>query len=195
PELRLAHFRDPWSGIALIDRGLTTVYEVNGLPSIELPFLYPLIPPAILDKVQELEQRCLEQADVIITPSPVTKRRLPDRAVVIPNGADLRAPSPRPPDAPDHYLLYFGALQPWQGVDTALRALARLPEHLTLVICASTHPRRAKPYRKLAEHLGIEHRLQWHFALPEDELAPYREHALLSLAPLNDSPRNPLHPS
>ena len=32
----------------------------------------------------------------------------------------------RRPTRPRRYLLYFGALQPWQGVDTALRAFARL---------------------------------------------------------------------
>jgi glycosyltransferase involved in cell wall biosynthesis len=193
PNLQIAHFRDPWSGLPIVartERDYVTVYEVNGLPSIELPFLYPLIPPALLERIQELEQRCLEAADVIITPSRITRQRLPERAIVVPNGADLRAPSPPPPAT--NYLLYFGALQPWQGVDTALRALARLPHELSLVICASVHARRAKPYRKLAEHLGIEHRVEWHFALAEDELAAYREHALLSLAPLKDCSRNAL---
>ena len=52
------------------------------------------------------------------------------------------------------------------------------------------HRRRAKPYRKLAEKLEIADRVRWHFALPEDELAPWREHALLSLAPLRDCSRN-----
>jgi glycosyltransferase involved in cell wall biosynthesis len=164
-----------------------TVYEVNGLPSIELPFLYPSIPPALLDQIAEVERRCLEAADLVITPSQVTADRLPVEAHVVRNGADLRPPSGPPPlDRP--YLLYFGALQPWQGVDTALRAVARL--ELDLVICASVHQRRAKPFRKLAEKLGIEERVHWHFALPEEELAPWRDHALLSLAPLRDCSRN-----
>ena len=47
------------------------------------------------------------------------------------------------------------------------------------MICASVHQRRAKPYRKLAERLGVDRRVHWHFALPEDELARWREHALL----------------
>ena len=108
-------------------------------------------------------------------------------AVVIPNGADLPSPA-EPPDAPAEYLLYFGALQPWQGVDTALRALQRLP--VELVICASVHPRRAKPLRKLAENLGVADRVHWHFALPEAELARFKQHARLSLAPLKDCSRN-----
>ena len=184
PHLEIAHFRDPWGGIPIVEHGgaYKTVYEVNGLPSIELPFLYPAIPG--LEQIAELERRCLEAADLVITPSQVTADRLPVPATVIPNGADVRPRSEPPPL--EHYLLYFGALQPWQGVDTALRAVARLD--LPLVICASVHPRRAKPFRKLAERLGVD--VHWHHALPEDELARWRDHALLSLAPLRDCSRN-----
>ena len=37
--LRIAHFRDPWSGVPLLAREhrYASVYEVNALPSIELP--------------------------------------------------------------------------------------------------------------------------------------------------------------
>ena len=202
PSLRLAHFRDPWSGVPIVehpDRSYVAVYEVNGLPSIELPFLYPSVPPGILERIAALEQRCLDAADLVITPSDVTARRLTQRGVpaerlhVVRNGADVpQHAAPPPPDQPDRYLLYFGALQPWQGVDTALRAFAQLRDlaDLHLVICASTHQRRAKPYRKLAERLGVADRVRWHHALPEAQLACWREHALLSLAPLRDCSRN-----
>jgi glycosyltransferase involved in cell wall biosynthesis len=191
PDLRIAHFRDPWGGVPIVERanrGYVAVYEVNGLPSIELPFLYPSIPPALLARVAELERRCLEQADVVITPSATTAARLGVDAHVIRNGADLPAPATRPQEAPERYLLYFGALQPWQGVDTALRAVARLD--VDLVLCASVHQRRAKAYRKFADKLGIADRVHWRFALPEPELARWREHALLTLAPLKDCSRN-----
>jgi|tagenome__1003787_1003787.scaffolds.fasta_scaffold20895169_2 glycosyltransferase involved in cell wall biosynthesis len=190
PDLRIAHFRDPWSGIPILERpgrSYMTVYEVNGLPSIELPFHYPAIPPEWIEQIAELERRCLEQADLVITPSHTTARLIAN-AVVVPNGADLPAPA-APPDAPADYLLYFGALQPWQGVDTALRALQRLPD-LDLVLCASVHPRKAKALRKLAENLGVAGRVHWHFALPEPELARFKQHARLSLAPLRDCSRN-----
>jgi glycosyltransferase involved in cell wall biosynthesis len=198
PGLELAHFRDPWGGAPIVDhpkRRYTAVYEVNGLPSIELPCLYPAIPPAILERVHGLEQRCLQRADVVITPSDVTAARIAERGItaqVIRNGADVPAQAAPPPDGPERYLLYFGALQPWQGVDTALRAFARLKdlEDLHLVLCASVHQRRAKAYRKFAEKLEVADRVHWHFALPEPELARWREHALLSLAPLKDCSRN-----
>jgi glycosyltransferase involved in cell wall biosynthesis len=204
PTLRLAHFRDPWGGVPIVEpdeRPYAAVYEVNGLPSIELPFLYPAIPPTVLAQIAELEQRCLDRADAVITPSELTAQRLrergvePERLHVIPNGAELpAAPAPPPPDPPARYLLYFGALQTWQGVDTALRAFARLRdlEDLELVVCSSVHHRRAKPYRKLAERLGVDDRVRWHFALPESELASWREHAAVSLAPLRDCSRNSL---
>jgi glycosyltransferase involved in cell wall biosynthesis len=196
--IRLAHFRDPWSGMAVVERDLVRVYEVNGLPSVELPYLHPRIPPGTLERIAEVEQRCLDAADAIVVPSPVIAAALrrrgvaPERLHVIPNGADLPAATPRPPDAPDRYLLYFGALQPWQGLDTALRTLARLDDldELHLVVCASVHRRKAKPYRKLAARLGVADRVHWRFALPEHELAPWREHALASLAPLRDCARN-----
>jgi len=196
--LRLAHFRDPWSGMAVVQRELATVYEVNGLPSVELPYLHPGIPRGTLERIAEVEQRCLDAADAVVVPSPVIAAALERRGVatdrihVISNGADLAPPTPRPADAPARYLLYFGALQPWQGLDTALRALARLTdlEDLELVVCASVHRRKAKPFRKLAARLGVEHRVRWHFALPEDQLAPWREHAVASLAPLRDCSRN-----
>ncbi|NJL34607.1 MAG: hypothetical protein HC893_13060 [Chloroflexaceae bacterium] len=44
--LRLCHFRDPWSGIPLLadpERSYQTIYEVNGLPSLELPATYPAL--------------------------------------------------------------------------------------------------------------------------------------------------------
>ena len=196
--IRLAHFREPWSGMAVAERDVVRIYEVNGLPSVELPYLHPHIPRGTLDRIAEIEQRCLDAAHAVVVPSPVIAAALqrrgvgPDRLHVIPNGADLPAPTPRPPDAPDRYLLYFGALQPWQGLDTALRALRRLSDldDLHLVVCASVHRRKAKPYRKLAARLGVAERVQWRFALPEHELAPWREHALASLAPLRDCARN-----
>jgi glycosyltransferase involved in cell wall biosynthesis len=106
---------------------------------------------------------------------------------VVPNGADL--PEAQPRTHPNDYVLYFGALQPWQGVDTALRAMTRVPG-IDLVICASVHQRKAKQFAKLAERLEIADRVHWHFALPEHELAPFKQHALLSLAPLRDCTRN-----
>lgn len=197
--LRLCHFRDPWSGIPVLEKkSYLTVYEINGLPSIELPFSYPRIAPETLKKIRAAEEFCWTEADAIITPSQTLKDNLvalgarADKITVIPNGADIR-PKPEPPiNTPERYIIYFGALQRWQGIDVLMKAFARLADFddLHLLICSSTHPRLVKAYRKLAEHLEISERVIWHFGLNEEALAPLRAHALLSVAPLTECSRN-----
>jgi glycosyltransferase involved in cell wall biosynthesis len=199
--LELCHFRDPWSGAAIAlrpRRRYATVFEVNALPSIELPSLYPALGPRTLDKIRRREMACCDAADLIVTPSMTTANLLASIGIderkirVIPNGADLDAPCDRPADAPEQYLLYFGAGQRWQGIDTLLRAFARLADFtgLHLAICASNQSKQWRPYERLAARLGIAERIVWRYALDEPELAAWRQHALVSVAPLTDSPRN-----
>jgi glycosyltransferase involved in cell wall biosynthesis len=197
----ICHFRDPWSGVAIAlrsDRRYSTVFEVNALPSIELPYLFPAVAPRTLAKIRSMEMECLAASDLVITPSLTTAGFLKTLGIdeakirVIPNGADLDPPRPRPEDAPALYILYFGSPQTWQGVDTLLRAFARLAdfESLRLVICGSREGKAWKPYEKLAAKLGVSDRIIWKFALDEGDLSRWRQHALASVAPLSDSPRN-----
>ena len=199
-DVRIAHFRDPWSGEPLVLRphDYVTVYEVNALPSIELPSLFPDLGPKTLEKIRRLELDCCAEADLVVTPSQTTARLLETLGVddtkieVIPNGADLDAPASRPDDAPPSYLLYFGAAQSWQGIDTLLRAFARLAdfEELRLVLCASRDSSSWRGYARLAERLGVAERILWKYELNEPELARWRQHALVSVAPLTDCERN-----
>ncbi len=199
--LDIAHFRDPWSGVAIAlrpRRNYATVYEVNALPSIELPSLYPAVGSRTTEKIRRMELECCSAADVIITPSNTTAGFLEDLGVqggkiaVIPNGADLDQPVPPPEGAPGTYILYFGAAQSWQGVDMLLRAFARLAdfESLRLVFCASHESRAWRRIERLAAKLGVAERIVWRYALEEPELAQWRQHALVSVAPLTDCPRN-----
>jgi glycosyltransferase involved in cell wall biosynthesis len=199
--LEVCQFRDPWGGVPILaenDRGYKTIYEINGLPSIELPYAYPQVGSKTLMKIREMERFCWSSADRIVTPSLVMRDNLialgvpAEKITVIPNGAEIPSSMPRPANAPARYLLYFGALQSWQGVDILFRAFARLADlqDLQLVICSSSHPRQAKGYEKLAEKLEIAERVLWFFRLPESDLAPWRAHALLSVAPLTECSRN-----
>jgi glycosyltransferase involved in cell wall biosynthesis len=199
--LEICHFRDPWAGapIALRPRRrYKIVYEVNALPSIELPSLFPLLGARTLDKIRGVEMDCCHAADLVVTPSETTAGLLRSLGIdagkitVIPNGADLDDPAPRPEDAPETYILYFGAAQRWQGIDTLLRAFARLADFdsLRLVFCASRESRSWRDYERLAAKLGVAEKIVWKFALEEPELARWRQHALVSVAPLTDSPRN-----
>ena len=198
--LEVAHFRDPWSGVPILARPhrYATVFEVNALPSVELPYAFPSIASRTLEKVREEERFCLEAADRVVTPSRTTRDFLVRRGVpeakiaVVPNGADPVPPLPRPFEAPDAYLLYFGALQPWQGIDTLLRAFARLEDlvDLRLVVCGSARSRPARAAERLAERLGLGGRVSWRWELPAAELEPWLSNALLSVAPLRACARN-----
>lgn len=200
-QLRLCHFRDPWSGVPILrhaEVGYKVLYEVNGLPSVELPYAYPAAAPETLEKIRRVEDFCLERADRIVTPAQGIAEGLRARGVagdkirVIPNGADLPPEALPPCPAPWPYLLYFGAVQPWQGLDTLFRAFARLQDfqRLRLVVCAAVARRRTKPYQRLAERLGIAARVHWQYALAQPALDPWRRHALLSVAPLSETARN-----
>lgn len=199
-DLKICHFRDIWSGLAILrkKRKYKTVFEANGFPSVELPFAYQNMSPETLGKFHELEKFCLENSDVIITPSASIKEKVlsygiaEDKITVIPNGAEIPAKTEKPECAPPRYIIYFGAVQAWQGVDVLLKAFARLADlsDLHLVICSSNHSRRSKILRKLAEKLEIDERIIWHFGLSEEELALWVEHAALSVAPLTECSRN-----
>lgn len=198
--LKICHFRDVWSGLAILERErkYKTIFEVNGFPSIELPFAYSQISTETLEKIRCHERFCLESSDRIITPSNSIKRKVlsygidEKKVTVIPNGANLPPKTVRPDDAPSRYLIYFGALQMWQGVEVLFRAFARLADldDLDLVICSSNYSHRAKLLTKLTKKLEINSRVVWKFGLTESELAPWREHAILSIAPLSECSRN-----
>lgn len=207
--LRVCHFRDPWSGIPVLDaraqRGrarYATVYEVNGLPSIEMPYRFPSVSARTLERIRAMERRCLAEADHILTPSATLARNLqricadlgvaPGRITVIPNGADLPPETlRRPRGAPRRYFLYFGALQPWQGVGAAIAALPRIADlGIPLVICSSQPPAIGRALMGRAQRLGVERSVHWRHELTREELAPWIAHAVASLAPLTETPRN-----
>ena len=202
PALRVCHFRDPWSGIPILRQAgqrARTVYEINGLPSIELSQTYPGIALSTLEKIRAEERFCWTQADAVITPSHTLRANLIELGIaaekirVVPNGAHLPAESsPKPRAAPGRYLLYFGALQDWQGVDGLLKAFALLRDFdpLDLVICSSVRERFSKPLKRLARRLEIDHRIRWLYGLPKTELVPWLTHATLTVAPLTECPRN-----
>jgi glycosyltransferase involved in cell wall biosynthesis len=199
-ELALCHFRDPWAGVPIVSRPhrYACVYEVNGLPSIELPQVYPDLDNRTLDKIRADEQLCWTVADRVITPAATIAQNLvrlgcpAAKIVTIPNGADIRPRPPRAPDMPASYILYLGALQPWQGFEVLLRAFGRLGDFpdLRLVVCVSHASRAMVRYQRMAENLGLAERMVWRTALEETELAPIRAHALVSVAPLRECVRN-----
>lgn len=201
--LKIAHFRDPWSGLPIlnaINQDCKTVYEVNALPSIELPTRYSRLASTTLDKIRAFEKQCLERVDSIVCPSEVIKKCLielgtsPRKITVIPNGAEIvdLATLEKPVEAPETYLIYVGAVQPWQGLEILFKAmtfLSDLPE-LKLALCVSGNKSRIKYLYKLSERLQISDRLIWHHKLTQNQIYPWLAHAAISLAPLTECARN-----
>jgi glycosyltransferase involved in cell wall biosynthesis len=200
--LELCHVRDPWSAMGVLGsrtgRRFRFVYEVNGLPSIELPARYPLAGPRTVAKIAAMEDECLDEAAWVVTPSHTIARYLhsrgcaPEKITVIPNGADPDPTVIAPIGPPPRYIAYVGGVQRWQGIDTLLRAFARLADlgDVELVIVSAAHRRTLKPYLRLADRLDISSRLRWISGAERAEVAGWLAGAAMSVAPLTASPRN-----
>jgi glycosyltransferase involved in cell wall biosynthesis len=140
----------------------------------------------------------MEQCDAIICPSQSIKENLEkigaksNKITVITNGAELNPELSPIDNLPGNYILYFGALQYWQGVDDLIKAFAGLKDYdaLKLVICSSNRPSFSKPYRKLAEKLGVANSMIWNYQLPKDELNTWIKNAILTVAPMKETERN-----
>lgn len=199
---KLVHFRDIWGGLAAIQiTGVEfkTIFEVNSLPSIELKFRYPELSRDTLQKIEDRENILLEFTNKVVTPSHVTREYLinnrgihPEKVVHLPNGSEVIQTYERPRDIKDDYLIYFGAIQDWQGIDILLKAfsLLRDMENLRLLLCISGAESSAKYLIKYANKLDLGNRIIWKFGLGKEELYPYIQHAILSVVPLKEDERN-----
>src|SRR5512134_2038867 len=96
PDYDVVHYRNIWDGLAVGQNkkrfGYKTLFEVNGLPSIELKYHYPGIESNLLAKIKEQETATLHLSDTIVCPSNVTRDYIVSlgldrkRVAVIPNG-------------------------------------------------------------------------------------------------------------
>ncbi|NTW98081.1 MAG: glycosyltransferase family 4 protein, partial [Oscillochloris sp.] len=205
----LVHFRSLWGGLAPVRsqprHGHRTLFEVNGLPSIELKYHYPALADgsaeaaALLARVRAQERELLAASDLVICPSAVTATFVaslgadPARLLVIPNGADpyRGPPSPARGDEPPT-VLYIGTLADWQGLGTLLNALptvlAQQPVRLRIVGAGRSRQRRA--LLKLAARLGVADAISVEEPLPPPEVPALIAAADLCVAPLAPNDRN-----
>ena len=181
------------------------IFEVNGLPSIELKYRYPRVVDdrELMRKLVAQEAACLDSADLIVTPSGVTRDYLathrhlpPSRIEVIPNGVDLElfTSSLRPSPNGVMGLIYFGTLASWQGVELAIRAVAQLQGRLeaSLTIVGAGTGRQRDSLAALASKLGIGARVHVLQAMPQAELAERLRSSDAVLVPLALTDRNTL---
>src|SRR5512134_726108 len=141
PEYDVVHYRNIWDGLAVAQNkkrfGYKTLFEVNGLPSIELKYHYPGIDSDLLTKIKEQEIATLHLSDAILCPSNVTRDYIASLGLnrklvtVIPNGVSPSDFSPSPLPAREGgvpVLLYIGTLADWQGLDVVIKALPGILE-------------------------------------------------------------------
>ncbi len=200
------HFRSPLEGLWIADdksrycRSL--VYEVNGLPSIELKYRYRALydDNVLREKLTKQEQICLDTADLIVTPSSVTRNLLVSRCVsskrieVIKNGVELskfRYRQPRP-CRPGEVLsaVYFGTLAPWQGIESAVRAIGLSRRASRLLIVGSGKRSHAASINDLIERLRLTDRITMVPAVSQSELNDLIHQSHVVLAPLAAIDRN-----
>lgn len=179
------------------------VYEVNGLPSIELKYHYPGVASdrELLIKLRAQEDACLAASDLVVTVSRVTAAHLisrgvnPGRIKVIANGVDPDLFSWQPPrvyDGGELHLLYSGTMARWQGVDRALEATAAIcrevPARITLVGPSTARTR--TDLEELAVRLGIRQQVAFRDPLPQHQLVELYRRSHVALAPLLPNDRN-----
>jgi glycosyltransferase involved in cell wall biosynthesis len=201
-------FRDPWSGIPVLAAlpEVPAVFEVNGLPSWELPATRPGVArnPCLMAKIEEMERYCLSQAAAVITVSGVTARALADSGVdparifTAPNSADEVFFKGGDPHAADllgqgRWFGYVGSLHPWQGVELLVEAWAKIAGGWPDVRLLVVHNGRGLPYKKLRKKcrkLGLEDRIAFHSPLSPDRLAGVLTRMEFTTAPLTETFRN-----
>ena len=198
-------FRSIYEGLPLLKlrNRPRLVFEVNGLPSIELKYRYPRVVDdrELMRKLIAQESACLHAADLIVTPSNVTRQYLAcvrgvaaEKIEVIPNGVDLEVfrAAPRLASTGAMRLLYFGTLAPWQGVELGIRALAQLNGRLDarLTIIGSGSSRQRDGLMALAAKLGAADRVEMLAPVRQANLARHLIDSDAVLVPLTLTDRN-----
>ncbi|MGE5375747.1 MAG: glycosyltransferase, partial [Bacteroidota bacterium] len=205
PEYEVVQFRNIWEGLAVARNrhrfGYKTLFEVNGLPSIELKYHYPGIDPGLLAKIKEQEIATLHLSDAIICPSNVTRDYIASlglsrkRVTVIPNGVSPSdfSPSPLPVrEGRVPVMLYIGTLADWQGLDVVIKALPLIVEQqaVRLHIVGRGRSRQRKLLSKQIRRLGVEGCVTVQSAVPHHEVPALIADADICLAPLGLNDRN-----
>lgn len=178
-----------------------SLFEVNGLPSIELKYHYPGLDPELLLKIKEQEIATLHLSDSIICPSNVTRDYIASLGLsrklvtVIPNGVSPSDFSPSPlPNRENRIpvLFYIGTLADWQGLDIVIKALPKILEQqaVRLQIVGRGRSRQRKLLAKQIRKLGIEEHVSVQPAVPHHEIPALISSADICVAPLGLNDRN-----
>lgn len=204
-EYRVVHVRSVWEGTpaALLQprRQFGLVYEVNGLPSVELKYHYPGVAENrdLITRLRAQERALLRAASRVITPSDTTRKYVRaqgasgDRIRVTPNGVDPnRFPVQPLPSLARPRILYVGTLAPWQGVPFLIAAVGLLAAERDVELRVVGGGRRE--WRKECEHLvrklGLEERVELLPPVPPEDVPALIAASHVCVAPLTITDRN-----
>ena len=201
----VVHYRNIWDGLHIAQNkkryGYKTIFEVNGLPSIELKYHYPGLDSGLLAKIKEQEIATLHLSDAILCPSRVTKEYIAslgldrEQVTVIPNGVSPSDFSQTPLPAREGripVLLYIGTLADWQGLDIVIKALPKILEQqpALLKIVGRGRSRQRKSLSKLIRKQGVEGSVSIAPAAPHHEIPSIIAESDICIAPLGLNDRN-----
>jgi glycosyltransferase involved in cell wall biosynthesis len=201
----VVQYRNIWDGIHIAQNkkrfGYKTLFEVNGLPSIELKYHYPGLDADLLAKIKEQEIATLHLSDAIICPSNVTRDYIASLGLsrklitVIPNGVSPSDFSPSPllsRDGRTPVLLYIGTLADWQGLEVVIKALPKILEQraVQLRIVGRGRSRQRKVLSKHIRKLGVEGSVLVQPAVPHHEIPALIAESDICVAPLGLNDRN-----
>jgi glycosyltransferase involved in cell wall biosynthesis len=206
PPYNIAHYRSFWGGLPLAQAkkrlGHQTLFEVNGLASVELKYHYPgLQESGVLTKIREQELAALALSDALVCPSEVTRAYLVslgvpgDRITVIPNGVSPSDFSVTPLPSQDGHtpvLLYLGTLADWQGLDDLVGAMPSIlaQRSVQLRIVGRGRSRQRKLLTKRIRKMGVEQFVSLEPAVPHHLVPALIAQADVCVAPLGLNDRN-----
>jgi len=205
PDYDIVHYRSLWGGFQLAQNKARfcykTIFEVNGLPSVELKYHYPGLEPDLMMKVKEQELATLHLSDAIICPSRVTRDYIAslgldrEAVTVIPNGVSPSDFSPSPlPERTERVpvMLYIGTLADWQGLDVLIKALPLILEKhpVQLKIVGRGRSRQRKMLAKQIRKMGLEEHVTVQPAVPHHEVPALLAEADICVTPLALNDRN-----
>lgn len=205
PGYDVIQYRNIWDGLQIAQNkkhfGYKTIFEVNGLPSIELKYHYPGLDADLVSKIKEQEIATLHLSDAIICPSNVTRDYIASLGLnrklvtVIPNGVSASDFSPSPlPVREGHapVLLYIGTLADWQGLDIVIKALPKIlaQQAVRLQIVGRGRSRQRKILSKQIRRLRVEGSVTVQPAIPHHEIPSLIAESDICVAPLGLNDRN-----
>jgi glycosyltransferase involved in cell wall biosynthesis len=202
-------FRGIWEGIAAAawarQQGARVIFEVHGLPSVELPYHFPGLEENhdLLDKLIAEEHVLLDAAHLVITHSHTGRRFLlmrgvhPDRIAIVPNAVDpeLFSPGPAPlEDAAPLRMVYVGTMAPWQGLPILLEGLTRFRSGpvVELHVIGQRKSVWRRQLRRDARRARVHHLVHVSGSTTQDNLVPVLRSAHLCVAPMPADGRNTL---